>query len=44
MLSRIFLINSFFNILFVIKAKLQDRYKQYNIINYATLITFNYKH
>ena len=32
----------FFNILFVIKAQLQDRYKQCNIINYATLITFNY--
>ena len=26
------------------KAQLQDRYKQYNIINYATLITFDYQH
>ena len=38
----------FFNILFLIKAQLQDRYKQYDRINYVTLITFiitntNYK-
>ena len=34
----------FFYILFLIKAQLQDRYKQYDIINYANLITnTNYK-
>ena len=31
--------NFFLNILFLIKAQLQDRYKQYDIINYANLIT-----
>ena len=34
----------FFHLLFLIKAQLQDRYKQYDIINYANLITnTNYK-
>ena len=34
----------FFHILFLIKAQLQDRYKQYDIIDYANLITnTNYK-
>ena len=36
--------NFFFHLLFLIKAQLQDRYKQYDIINYANLITnTNYK-
>ena len=34
----------FFHLLFLIKAQLQDRYKPYDIINYANLITdTNYK-